>query len=268
MGWNLLLSLGKKEGEKKKKKVEEEGGGEGNEKKKKRPGEELPKTSKELAASSPRLRRARAMLEPRVLREPTAAATAEGTAAGMVTAGSAVPAAAEMAEKKKDGNGRKGRKGKGPGKKPAPPEEGEARRSSTGKPVGRCEGRPARSHRAPPAPAGPHAPGASSPPARPGGAVRPAAAAARSGGGGGADGSPSAVRPRAGLPLSLPPAPKSRTSLGQLLPFFSFLFIFRGRVAKHVFCSFFSPEITSLSWTDSKLWCGVFCLNLQIFTLG
>ncbi|XP_064901700.1 pro-neuregulin-1, membrane-bound isoform isoform X7 [Columba livia] len=74
------------------------------------------------------------MLEPRVLREPTAAATAEGTAAGMVTAGSAVPAAAEMAEKKKDGNGRKGRKGKGPGKKPAPPEEGEARRSSTAVP--------------------------------------------------------------------------------------------------------------------------------------
>ncbi|KAM6033248.1 pro-neuregulin-1, membrane-bound isoform 3-T3 [Chlamydotis macqueenii] len=31
-----------------------------------------------------------------------------------------------MAEKRKEGNGRKGRKGKGPGKKPAPPEEGEA----------------------------------------------------------------------------------------------------------------------------------------------
>ncbi|KAM6227277.1 pro-neuregulin-1, membrane-bound isoform 5-T6 [Spheniscus humboldti] len=39
-----------------------------------------------------------------------------------------------MAEKKKDGNGRKGRKGKGPGKKPAPPEEGEAPGSATAVP--------------------------------------------------------------------------------------------------------------------------------------
>ncbi|XP_071658072.1 pro-neuregulin-1, membrane-bound isoform isoform X3 [Patagioenas fasciata] len=74
------------------------------------------------------------MLEPRVLGDPTAAAAAEGTAAGMVTAGSAVQAAAGTVEKKKDGNGRKGRKGKGPGKKPASPEEGEARRSSTAVP--------------------------------------------------------------------------------------------------------------------------------------
>ncbi|KAF4793623.1 hypothetical protein TURU_109778 [Turdus rufiventris] len=37
-----------------------------------------------------------------------------------------------MAEKKKAGNGRKGRKGKGSGKKPAPPEEGEAPGSTTG----------------------------------------------------------------------------------------------------------------------------------------
>ncbi|XP_074788959.1 pro-neuregulin-1, membrane-bound isoform isoform X4 [Athene noctua] len=59
------------------------------------------------------------MLEPRALREPAAAA------------GSAVPAEAGVAEKKKDGNVRKGRKGKGPGKKPAPPEEGEAPGSAT-----------------------------------------------------------------------------------------------------------------------------------------
>ncbi|XP_063175646.1 pro-neuregulin-1, membrane-bound isoform isoform X9 [Chroicocephalus ridibundus] len=74
------------------------------------------------------------MLEPRALREPTAAA--EGAAAGMAAAaaGSAVPAGAGMAEKKKDGNGRKGRKGKGPGKKPAPPEEGEAPGSATAVP--------------------------------------------------------------------------------------------------------------------------------------
>ncbi|KAM9367199.1 pro-neuregulin-1, membrane-bound isoform 3-T3 [Phaethornis superciliosus] len=39
-----------------------------------------------------------------------------------------------MAEKKKDGNGRKGRKGKGSGKKPAPPEEGEAPGSATAVP--------------------------------------------------------------------------------------------------------------------------------------
>ncbi|KAM9262403.1 pro-neuregulin-1, membrane-bound isoform 3-T3 [Morus bassanus] len=39
-----------------------------------------------------------------------------------------------MAEKKKDGNGRKGRKGKGPGKKPAPGEEGEAPGSATAVP--------------------------------------------------------------------------------------------------------------------------------------
>ncbi|KAM7076832.1 pro-neuregulin-1, membrane-bound isoform 4-T4 [Ciconia maguari] len=39
-----------------------------------------------------------------------------------------------MAEKKKDGNGRKGRKGKGPGKKPAPPEEGEAPGAATAVP--------------------------------------------------------------------------------------------------------------------------------------
>ncbi|XP_068032334.1 pro-neuregulin-1, membrane-bound isoform isoform X8 [Anomalospiza imberbis] len=73
------------------------------------------------------------MLEPRALREPTAAAVAaEGVTAGMAAAaGSAVPAGAGMAEKKKAGNGRKGRKGKGPGKKPAPPEEGEAPGSTT-----------------------------------------------------------------------------------------------------------------------------------------
>ncbi|XP_063277510.1 pro-neuregulin-1, membrane-bound isoform isoform X3 [Prinia subflava] len=73
------------------------------------------------------------MLEPRALREPTAAAVAaEGVTAGMAeAAGSAVPAGAGMAEKKKSGNGRKGRKGKGAGKKPAPPEEGEAPRSTT-----------------------------------------------------------------------------------------------------------------------------------------
>lgn len=110
------------------------------------------------------------MLEPRALREPTAAA--EGAAAGMAAAaaGSAVPAGAGMAEKKKDGNGRKGRKGKGPGKKPAPPEEGEAPGSATGKPVGRCGGRPARTHRALPALAVPQAAGASpaAAPARPG----------------------------------------------------------------------------------------------------
>ncbi|KAM6392241.1 pro-neuregulin-1, membrane-bound isoform 3-T3 [Rhynochetos jubatus] len=39
-----------------------------------------------------------------------------------------------MAEKKKDGNGRKGRKGKGPGKKPAPLEEGEAPGTATAVP--------------------------------------------------------------------------------------------------------------------------------------
>ncbi|XP_052633992.1 pro-neuregulin-1, membrane-bound isoform isoform X8 [Harpia harpyja] len=49
-------------------------------------------------------------------------------------AGSAVLAGAGVAEKKKDGNGRKGRKGKGPGKKPAPPEEGEAPGSATAVP--------------------------------------------------------------------------------------------------------------------------------------
>ncbi|XP_074936175.1 pro-neuregulin-1, membrane-bound isoform isoform X7 [Phalacrocorax aristotelis] len=73
------------------------------------------------------------MLEPRALREPTAAA-AEGAAAGMAAAGSAAAAGAGVAEKKKDGNGRKGRKGKGPGKKPAPPEEGEAPGSATAVP--------------------------------------------------------------------------------------------------------------------------------------
>ncbi|XP_074876371.1 pro-neuregulin-1, membrane-bound isoform isoform X3 [Buteo buteo] len=73
------------------------------------------------------------MLEPRALREPTAAA---GAAAGMAAAaaGSAVPAGAGVTEKKKDGNGRKGRKGKGPGKKPAPPEEGETPGSATAVP--------------------------------------------------------------------------------------------------------------------------------------
>ncbi|XP_032940525.1 pro-neuregulin-1, membrane-bound isoform isoform X5 [Catharus ustulatus] len=73
------------------------------------------------------------MLEPRALREPTAAAVAaEGVTAGMAAAaGSAVPAGAGMAEKKKAGNGKKGRKGKGSGKKPAPPEEGEAPGSTT-----------------------------------------------------------------------------------------------------------------------------------------
>ncbi|KAM3654792.1 pro-neuregulin-1, membrane-bound isoform 5-T5 [Ammospiza maritima maritima] len=50
-------------------------------------------------------------------------------------AGSAVPAGAGMAEKKKAGNGRKGRKGKGPGKKPAPPEEGEAPGSAAAVPL-------------------------------------------------------------------------------------------------------------------------------------
>uniref|UniRef100_A0A8D2MI98 Pro-neuregulin-1, membrane-bound isoform n=1 Tax=Zonotrichia albicollis TaxID=44394 RepID=A0A8D2MI98_ZONAL len=50
-------------------------------------------------------------------------------------AGSAVPAGAGMAEKKKAGNGRKGRKGKGPGKKPAPPEEGEAPGSTAAVPL-------------------------------------------------------------------------------------------------------------------------------------
>uniref|UniRef100_A0A8C9EUW6 Pro-neuregulin-1, membrane-bound isoform n=1 Tax=Pavo cristatus TaxID=9049 RepID=A0A8C9EUW6_PAVCR len=39
-----------------------------------------------------------------------------------------------MAEKKKDGKGRKGKKGKGPGKKPVPTEEGEAPGSSTAVP--------------------------------------------------------------------------------------------------------------------------------------
>ncbi|XP_021390493.2 pro-neuregulin-1, membrane-bound isoform isoform X8 [Lonchura striata] len=68
------------------------------------------------------------MLEPRALREPTAAA--EGVTAGMAAAaGSAAPAGAGVAEKKKAGNGRKGRKGKGPGGKK--PEEGEAPGSST-----------------------------------------------------------------------------------------------------------------------------------------
>ncbi|XP_064260598.1 pro-neuregulin-1, membrane-bound isoform isoform X6 [Passer domesticus] len=77
------------------------------------------------------------MLEPRALREPTAAAVAaEGVTAGMAAAaGSAGPAGAGMAEKKKAGNGRKGRKGKGPGKKPAPPEEGEAPGSTTAVPL-------------------------------------------------------------------------------------------------------------------------------------
>ncbi|XP_031952762.1 pro-neuregulin-1, membrane-bound isoform isoform X8 [Corvus moneduloides] len=77
------------------------------------------------------------MLEPRALREPTeAAVAAEGVTAGMAAAaGSAVPAGAGMAEKKKAGNGRKGRKGKGPGKKPAPPEEGEAPGSTTAVPL-------------------------------------------------------------------------------------------------------------------------------------
>ncbi|XP_075596576.1 pro-neuregulin-1, membrane-bound isoform isoform X8 [Balearica regulorum gibbericeps] len=76
------------------------------------------------------------MLEPRTLREPTAAAeAAEGAAAGTAAAaGSTVAARAGMAEKKKDGNGRKGRKGKGPGKKPGPPEEGEAPGSATAVP--------------------------------------------------------------------------------------------------------------------------------------
>nr|XP_021390489.1 pro-neuregulin-1, membrane-bound isoform isoform X5 [Lonchura striata domestica] len=68
------------------------------------------------------------MLEPRALREPTAAA--EGVTAGMAAAaGSAAPAGAGVAEKKKAGNGRKGRKGKGAGGKK--PEEGEAPGSST-----------------------------------------------------------------------------------------------------------------------------------------
>lgn len=104
--------------------------------KKKRPGEEFPKTSKELVAPSLRRRqRARAMLEPRALRESTAAAAAEGAAAGTAaaTAESAGPPGAGMVEKKKDGKGRKGKKGKGPGKKPAPTEEGQAPGSSTGK---------------------------------------------------------------------------------------------------------------------------------------
>ncbi|KAJ7426630.1 pro-neuregulin-1, membrane-bound isoform-like protein [Willisornis vidua] len=48
--------------------------------------------------------------------------------------GSAVPTGEGMAEKKKASNGRKGRKGKGPGKKPAPPEEVEAPGSATGTP--------------------------------------------------------------------------------------------------------------------------------------
>uniref|UniRef100_A0A8C3JCA6 Pro-neuregulin-1, membrane-bound isoform n=1 Tax=Calidris pygmaea TaxID=425635 RepID=A0A8C3JCA6_9CHAR len=76
------------------------------------------------------------MLEPRALREPTAAAV-EGVAAGMAAAaaaGSAVPAGAGVAEKRKDGSGRKGRKGKGSGKKPAPPEEGEAPGSASAVP--------------------------------------------------------------------------------------------------------------------------------------
>ncbi|XP_071436341.1 pro-neuregulin-1, membrane-bound isoform isoform X7 [Pithys albifrons albifrons] len=73
------------------------------------------------------------MLEPRALREPTAAAVAaEWATARMAEAtGSAVPTGEGMAEKKKASNGRKGRKGKGPGKKPAPPEEGEAPGSAT-----------------------------------------------------------------------------------------------------------------------------------------
>ncbi|XP_042643732.1 pro-neuregulin-1, membrane-bound isoform isoform X5 [Tyto alba] len=76
------------------------------------------------------------MLEPRALREPTALAAAEGAAAGMAAAaaGSAVPDRAGMAEKKKDSNGRKGRKGKGSGKKPSPLEEGEAPGSATAVP--------------------------------------------------------------------------------------------------------------------------------------
>eukprot|EP00076_Gallus_gallus_P034854 XP_025000392.1 pro-neuregulin-1, membrane-bound isoform isoform X12 [Gallus gallus] len=76
------------------------------------------------------------MLEPRALRESTAAA-AEGAAVGTAaaaTAGSAGPPGAGMAEKKKDGKGRKGKKSKGPGKKPAPTEEGEAPGSSTAVP--------------------------------------------------------------------------------------------------------------------------------------
>ncbi|XP_038026027.1 pro-neuregulin-1, membrane-bound isoform isoform X11 [Anas acuta] len=76
------------------------------------------------------------MLEPRALREPTAAAAAEGAAAGTAAAaaGSAGPPGAGMAEKKKDGKAKKGRKGKGPGKKPAPTEEGEAPGSATAVP--------------------------------------------------------------------------------------------------------------------------------------
>ncbi|XP_015135888.2 pro-neuregulin-1, membrane-bound isoform isoform X8 [Gallus gallus] len=76
------------------------------------------------------------MLEPRALRESTAAA-AEGAAVGTAaaaTAGSAGPPGAGMTEKKKDGKGRKGKKSKGPGKKPAPTEEGEAPGSSTAVP--------------------------------------------------------------------------------------------------------------------------------------
>ncbi|RMC22311.1 hypothetical protein DUI87_00623 [Hirundo rustica rustica] len=49
------------------------------------------------------------------------------------TSGSEVPAGAGMDEKKKAGNGRKGRKGKGAGKKPAPPEEGQAPGSTAGR---------------------------------------------------------------------------------------------------------------------------------------
>ncbi|XP_064357252.1 pro-neuregulin-1, membrane-bound isoform isoform X1 [Dromaius novaehollandiae] len=69
------------------------------------------------------------MREPRALREPAdgGAAAAEGgagTTAAAAAAGGAGPTGAGMAEKK-DGRGRKGRKGKGPGKKPAAPEEGE-----------------------------------------------------------------------------------------------------------------------------------------------
>lgn len=147
------------------------------------------------------------MLEPRALREPTAAAVAaEGVTAGMAAA-SAVPAGAGMAEKKKAGNGRKGRKGKGPGKKPAPQEEGEAPGSTTGKPVGRCGGRPTRTFRALSAAAGPHAAGTS--PAEP---PRPAAAARRAPGAAEAAALPGAPRlsDRGSVccPISLPLAPK------------------------------------------------------------
>ncbi|XP_065596787.1 pro-neuregulin-1, membrane-bound isoform isoform X3 [Cyrtonyx montezumae] len=71
------------------------------------------------------------MLEPRALWESTA--SAEGAAAGTAaaTAESVGPPGAGMAEKKRDGKGRKGKKGKGPDKKPSPTKEGEAPGSST-----------------------------------------------------------------------------------------------------------------------------------------